>query len=133
VTALPAFQLRVYARGDCFESRRATHSRGYGTFIHGGQRWQAHRFAYVTAKGPIPQWYDVHHTCRHHWCVRPSHLVALPNWEHGRLSPLSLVRIAATVCAHGHPLDREHLTGARYCGTCRRAHDRAAYARRKVA
>ncbi len=47
-------------------------SHGYGMWKQRG----AYRTAYKLWVGPIPTGFCIHHTCRHKWCVCPSHLEA---------------------------------------------------------
>lgn len=42
-----------------------------------GEPVDAHRFSYELAYGPIPDGYDVHHTCHTRHCVFPEHLRAV--------------------------------------------------------
>lgn len=74
------FWLKVYLRGDCWEWRSHINPQtGYGMFNIMGEAYAAHRLAYVEAKGEIPPGYDIDHLCRHRWCVKPSHLEAVPH------------------------------------------------------
>jgi hypothetical protein len=51
--------------------------RNYGAFSWNGRTSGAHRFAYLTFVGPIPDGYDIDHTCHVEHCVRPDHLHAV--------------------------------------------------------
>lgn len=42
----------------------------------------AHRYAYETLVGPIPDGHHLHHTCEHPGCVNPAHLVPLTPGDH---------------------------------------------------
>lgn len=59
---------------------------GYGQFSprHGVQVG-AHRFSFELTNGPIPDGFDVHHTCLTRRCVRPDHLQAVSRAENLRL------------------------------------------------
>lgn len=51
---------------------------GYGQFaIRHGVQVQVHRYSYALANGPIPEGFDVHHTCHVRRCLNPAHLQAL--------------------------------------------------------
>jgi len=43
----------------------------------GPQNLQAHRFAYETIVGRIPEGHHLHHECENPGCVNPAHLVPL--------------------------------------------------------
>lgn len=50
-------------------------SDGYGLFAWArGQRYFAHRVAYVLARGAIPEYLMVRHKCHNRGCVNPEHL-----------------------------------------------------------
>lgn len=53
-------------------------ARNYGHFWDGTKRVRAHRFAYEMENGPIPEGLEIDHLCHNAWCVRPSHLEAVP-------------------------------------------------------
>jgi len=59
----------------------------YQTFQRGSvdgrqQVVAAHRFAYETLVGPIPEGHHLHHTCEHRGCVNPEHLEPLTPADH---------------------------------------------------
>jgi hypothetical protein len=39
---------------------------------------QAHIVSYETFNGPIPEGYEIDHTCRNGFCINPGHLEAVP-------------------------------------------------------
>lgn len=47
---------------------------GYGRLRHQGKLWNAHRFYWVQANGPIPDGLQLDHLCRVPSCVNPAHL-----------------------------------------------------------
>lgn len=95
------FQLKVWPRGDCWEFRGTQGTGGYRLFTILIESLQAHRFAYVVAKGAVPKSLQLDHICRHRWCVRPSHLEAVTakvNTNRG-----SNWNTLKTHCPQGHP------------------------------
>ena len=58
--------------------------RGYGSFAIAGKTYQAHRLAYETAYGPIPDGLTIDHLCRVPSCVNPEHLEAVSLAENNR-------------------------------------------------
>ncbi len=59
----------------CWLWQGAIGSHGYGNFkVTGGPFMTAHRFAYETVAGPIPDGRMVLHRCDVKPCVRPAHL-----------------------------------------------------------
>lgn len=79
------FQYKVYQRGDCWEWRGGHMPSGYGFFtVRGSRKVMAHRYAYEMTKGKIPSHLEIDHICAHPWCVRPSHLEAVPQRVNAR-------------------------------------------------
>lgn len=68
-------KVRVLAN-DCWEWTGGGTGRGhvYGQFWHDGRNELAHRFAYTTMVGPVPNDLEIDHLCRFQRCVNPAHL-----------------------------------------------------------
>lgn len=97
----------------------------------------AHRLAYETAKGAIPDSLQIDHLCRNTLCVNPDHLEAVTGRTNLLRSRGFAARQAAqTDCIHGHPLSGPNLyvdkRGRRQCRECRRRRSREASARRRA-
>lgn len=98
---------------------------GYGFFYAGsGPRRvvNAHRFAYELEVGPIPDGYQLDHTCGNPPCVNPSHLEPVTDAEHKR-------RHRQTHCRFGHPLI-DLSSGKRRCRECHARRKRERHQRR---
>lgn len=133
----------------CWLWRRHIDRDGYGRFGINSTVWYAHRAAYVALIGPIPDETLDHlcHTndptcpgalnCLHRRCVNPWHLDPATNVENSmRGGSIMAKQARATHCKNGHPLSGENLyqtKAGRHCKTCRRATNRAWWARKRGA
>jgi hypothetical protein len=57
---------------------------GYGHFRHEGRLTKAHRVAYLTWVGPIPDGLELDHLCNIRHCINPAHLEAVTHKENMR-------------------------------------------------
>jgi HNH endonuclease len=57
-----------------------------------GKQRYAHRWIHEQVIGPIPQGYEVDHTCRVGMCVKPDHLEAVTQEENNRRNRLRVCR-----------------------------------------
>lgn len=91
-----------------------------------GKQQYAHRWIYEQCVGPIPEGYEVDHTCRVGMCVNPDHLEAVTPDENAR-------RTRLTVCKKGlHDLTLPenqfvYRGGRRGCLLCKRENSRQWY------
>jgi hypothetical protein len=118
----------------CWVWNGATGGRwGYGKIRRGNTSYNAHRLAYVAAKGPIGEGLQIDHLCRVPGCINPDHLEAVTprqNVMRGRApakAAISVKRIhaerkLATHCKRGHEFTAENTGfqahGKRFCRQC---------------
>lgn len=128
---------KVIIGDDCWEWQSPLDKGGYGRFWWNGRTGRAHRFAYETFVGPLPDELDIDHLCRNRRCVRPSHLEAVTEQVNVlRGETITAAFAIATECINGHEFDEENTrwrpSGGRTCRTCARDWARE-NRRRKVA
>lgn len=107
---------------------------GYGRT---GTHVPAHRAAYESSKGRIPDGLDIDHLCRTPLCINPEHLEAVtPAVNTLRGVSFSAINHRKVKCDNGHPFDAANTyrrpNGHRDCRECIRARARA-YGRRQRA
>lgn len=68
----------------CWIWLRSRDKHGYGYFGNGGRRLLAHRYFYLTFRGPLSGGLEVHHRCHVTSCVNPDHLEAVTSLINNR-------------------------------------------------
>jgi hypothetical protein len=120
--------------GRCWQWIGGTVNRGYGQFqAENMRRTQAHRYAWETLRGQIPDLLTIDHLCRNRLCVNPDHMEVVTRAE----NVLRAVDIGApnrnkTHCNKGHEFTAENTRMAsrsggrihRRCRTCDRDRER---------
>ncbi len=121
---------------------------GYGVILIGSKvkgcerrATLAHRWAYESLAGPIPEGLCIDHLCRVRCCVNPAHMEPVTLAENLRrgdhTSVLADRNRAKTHCRHGHPYSGDNVYrrpgGGRTCRTCHRANEAKYRAERKGA
>lgn len=69
-----SFSARTKWSGDCLIWTGSKSPGGYGRIYFGGRGFQAHRYAWERAQGPIPEGMLVDHICWNRACVNVEHL-----------------------------------------------------------
>lgn len=108
---------------------------GYGRFYVDGHTVGAHRWAYESLVGPIPDGLVLDHLCRTPACVNPAHLEPVTQRENLlRGDTLPAAQARRSHCKHGHPYVESNLRyrrdGSRQCRECDRTYCREQRARR---
>lgn len=118
------FWSKVEKSADCWLWRGAADSHGYGRFHLIDYTTGAHRFAYESAVGPIPDGLQLDHLCRVPLCVNPQHLEPVLQIVNVRRGKSGDWQRSKTHCPQGHPYDAENTyvskTGSRSCRACAR-------------
>jgi len=117
------FWSKVDAVGPCWLWTASTRY-GYGQYRISEPRWKtvlAHRWAWETLVGPIPDGLVTDHLCRVRRCVNPDHLELVTRRENNLrgFSPCA-IRARAQLCVNGHEFDGITIKGYRHCKTCKR-------------
>ncbi|WP_051165465.1 HNH endonuclease signature motif containing protein [Nocardia testacea] len=128
--------IQVDPETGCWLWQLSTDPSGYGQISFGGRILRAHRAAYETWVGPIPDGLVIDHVhergCRHRHCVNPAHLEPVTRTENARrgMSPAQITwRTGA--CQRGHRIEGENArpTSAGHF-QCRACYDAARERRR---
>ncbi len=120
----------------CWLWQGSLYRNGYGQLNRDGQRL-AHRWYYLTYKGPIPDGMQLDHLCRVRNCVNPDHLEPVTHTENLLRSPLvGKCRREPTHCNHGHAYEgknyrRRSPKGVPYCQMCFTLRKREWYKKKK--
>jgi len=115
----------VRAESGCWEwTGSSSNIYGHGCLMIAGKSHRAHRLAYETWVGPIPEGLTIDHLCRNPPCINPEHLEPVTNAENIRRAAAANLK---EHCKRGHlrsENDRFTKQGWRYCGQCTRERDR---------
>jgi HNH endonuclease len=127
ITDTTAERLRngIVIDGECWRWTGARNPQGYGQITINGKRRSAHRTAYETWTGEIPEGLHIDHLCRVRDCINPAHLEAVTPLENARRAlPF---RKKATHCGHGHEFTPSNIKWTKRRGywirRCRACHN----------
>jgi hypothetical protein len=67
-------QVLVDETTGCWHWQRSKDTYGYGHLWVDGRIQLAHRWSYMTNRGPIPEGLELDHLCRNRACINPDHL-----------------------------------------------------------
>ena len=128
----------AYGEDGCWVWTASLNTKGYGNYWTDGTCVGAHRYAYETIVGPVPEGLQLDHLCRNRNCVNPEHLEPVTCRENLlRGETIAASHAQRSHCKHGHELDDYNTyvypkTGKRACRTCVRAAGRRYQARQKA-
>lgn len=122
--------------GNCWLWTGRLDKDGYGRITVNQRPGRAHRVAYETFVGAIPEGMEIDHLCRVRHCVKPDHLEPVPHQLNvARAFSANDAERNPDECLHGHVLDESNaylVQGSRQCRECHRKRNRE-YAARKRA
>jgi len=123
--ATPAsFWAKVIKTDGCWLWRGAHFKKsGYSRVKYHGRDTCAHIIAWELTHGPVPDWLELDHLCRHRPCVNPAHLEPVtPFLNQVRGNTFTARKAAQTHCEKGHALVGDNLfirrDGHRRCQAC---------------
>lgn len=103
---------------------------GYAQMKIRGRAMTAHRVAFVSTRGPIPEGKILDHLCRVRSCINPRHLDVVTQRENILRGVGASAQASRRVtCIRGHAFEITR-PGRRTCEVCHRAQARASYQRR---
>lgn len=118
-----ATKVRTMPSG-CIEWVGGLNQYGYGVFYHDHTQSLAHRWAYKTQVGQVPDGLELDHLCRNRACVNTEHLEAVTRQVNSLrgIGPTA-INARKTHCPQGHPYSGANLyiipsSGGRVCRVC---------------
>lgn len=141
-SAMLRFTAKLQREGECLVFTGSCNEHGYGRIYFAGGLMKAHRFAWITAFGPIPAGLHVLHHCDNPPCCNPEHLFLGTHQDNmadmdSKDRGGGAAERRRTHCPSGHPYDEANTVripsrpNARYCRECRAASIRKRNAKRR--
>lgn len=132
---LAAFWERVDKGEGCWLWTGATNGQGRGVVKINRRREYVYRVAWELERGPIPEGFEIDHTCFTPLCLRVDHLRLLTRSENATMQP----RYFQTHCKRGHEFtdantiwqNHPDRRPSRQCRECSRLHQAARTERRR--
>lgn len=122
------FWSKVDTAGDCWEWTASRTSNGYGQFRNPrlNRPVRAHRVAWETLVGPVPDDLVCDHLCRNRLCINPDHIELVTRGENTRRGMVAY----KNACRRGHDLTLPrafyYWGKKRQCAECAKAWHRTA-------
>lgn len=120
--------LPIRPEGECWLWQGSLNQAGYGVGGMGGKQYRAHRLAYETWVGAIPDGLVLDHVrgrgCHSRHCCNPAHLQPVTSVENvQRGDSPAMLSARRLTCKNGHLFDATRTVGERVyraCSTCRK-------------
>ena len=129
------FWPRVDRTESCWVWQGTRFQSGYGAFQLDGRLQRAHRLAYETLVGRIPDGLQLDHLCRNRPCVNPGHLEPVtPRTNVRRSEGPPAMNARKVACSRGHAFTPENTyfgRDGRHCRPCARMTETARRAKRR--
>lgn len=111
----------------CWQWQKPLADPGYGRLTHNYKTVYAHRLAWETFRGPIPEGCEIDHLCRNRGCCNPDHLEPVRhqiNMQRAYAAIPDDVRTSRRLkfCKRGHPREGDNFVIAHYGSRCRACH-----------
>lgn len=115
---------------ECWEWNGYKNPGGYALIRFSKYNIRAHRYAFETYIGPIPEGLVLDHICRNRGCVNPHHVRPMTRVENMLIGTRSNQNKGKTHCIRGHEFTPENTivsNGKRGCRICKIEYSRRVY------